>query len=235
MKILLTSNGLTNSELKEAFLDLTGNRKGLRIGIIPTASDPIEWIPDKEDKNKFTAKIVEERLENNRKWLDEYSKKFINEGHTVVIVDLKSDPDEVKEKLYGVDVIDVTGGDVNYLLNWAKKAKVDLYLKDLLDKGVVYVGSSAGTGLVTPDIGLGWWEPGDSEDHIGFGIVDFVMVVHQEEEDERSNTSNVIKRRDYLRSIINFPWKIYLVKDGQAIKVDGDKVQHIGPGVKKSV
>ncbi len=86
-----------------------------------------------------------------------------------------------------------------------------------------------------PDIGLTWWEPTDTEDHVGFGIVDIVLVPHQKETDERSNEVNLVKRKEYLQALIGFPWKVYLVQDGQAIKVDGTSVEHIGPGTKKSI
>lgn len=235
MKLLLTSNGLSSPELEKAFSELTNNRKDLKVAIIPTASDPIEWIPEKEGSKKYIAIIVEEKLEENHKWIEEYAKKYTDKGNEVVIVDLKTNPKEIKEKLHNVDLIDVTGGDVNYLIDWAKIAKLDTYLKDLLDKGVIYLGTSAGCGLVLPDVGMAWWEPDMDIDRIGLGIVDFTMEVHQKENDERKNTENLIKRKKYMQSIINFPWKVYLVQDGQAIKVDGDKIEHIGEGIKKSI
>jgi hypothetical protein len=43
------------------------------------------------------------------------------------------------------------------------------------------------------------------------------------------------ERKLYLQSLLDYPWKIFLVKDGQAIKVDGDTIEHIGVGVKKSI
>lgn len=234
MKLLLTSNGITDSSIERAFLEMTGGRTDLKVAIIPTASDPIEWVPEKEGSKEYVAKIIPEKKEKNAEWLDNYKTEWVAKGYDVVIADLKEDPEKIKEKLESVDVIDVTGGDVNYLLDWAKKAKLDVYLKDLLDNGVAYIGTSAGGGLLNPDIGLTWWEPGMSTDHTGLGIVDFVIVPHQKEEGERSE-ENLIKRKKYLQSVANFPWKVYLLQDGQAIKVVGDNVEHIGMGIKKSV
>jgi hypothetical protein len=44
MKILLTSSGIDNPELEQAFSELTNNKKGLNVALIPTAGDPIDWI-----------------------------------------------------------------------------------------------------------------------------------------------------------------------------------------------
>jgi len=239
MKLLLTSNGLTDPSLEQAFSELTGGRTNLKVAIIPTASDPIEWIPEEEGAppKENVAKFIPEKKEKNAEWLNSYKAEWEKKGYSVIIADLKEDSAELRKKLESVDVIDVTGGDVNWLLDWAKKAKLGTYLKELLEKGVIYVGSSAGCGLVTPDIGLTWWEPVQWEgtDHIGFGIVDFVIVPHQKEGDKTSNEKNLVERKKYLQSIIDFPWRVYLVKDGQAIKVDGNKIEHIGPGAKKYI
>ena len=237
MKLLLTSSGFIDNSSEKDFLDLVGSHKNLKVAIIPTAGDPIEWVPEKEgDQVKdYVYKLIPEKKEQNAAWLHSYQKEWEKKGYSVVIADLKEDPTELKNKLESVDVVDVTGGDVNYLLDWAKIAKLDTYLKDLLEKGVVYIGSSAGCGLVTPDIGLTWWKPDWKSDHIGFGIIDFVIVPHQKESAPEKKTEALIKRKEYLQSIINFPWKVYLLQDGQAIKVDGDKIEHIGPGIKKSI
>lgn len=235
MKLLLTSNGIIGTSLEKDFLEMTGNRTDLKVAIIPTASDPIEWVPEKEGSEKYVAKLIPEKKEKNAEWLNGYKREWVEKGYDVVIVDLKEDPEKLKEKLESVDIIDVTGGDVNWLLDWAKKSKLDTYLKNILNKDVVYVGASAGSMLVTPDIGLTWWEPDSDLDRIGLGIVNFLVAPHQKEGDEQFGAEELSRRREHLRTIIDFPWKIYLLQDGQAMKVDGDKIEHIGPGIKKSI
>jgi len=233
MKLLLTSNGFVKNSLEKDFLNLVGDSKNLKVAIIPTASDNIEWVPETPDSKKYVAKLIQlSKADEGEDYL-----YFKNKGFDVVIADLKEDPEILRKKLKNVDVIDVPGGDVNYLLDWAKIAKLDKYLRELLDKGVVYIGSSAGTGLVVPDIGLTWWEPEKwaGTDHIGFGIVDFVVVAHQRESDKEKTAENLINRKKYMQSVTDFPWKVYLLQDGQAIKVDGDKIEHIGEGIKKSI
>ena len=234
MKLLLTSNGFINSPLESDFLELTSHRTNLKVAFIPTAGDPIEWVPLVEGDasyDNYVPKLVGES--SNGK--GEYYDYFKSRGYDVTVVDLKVEPGIVKEKLQGMDVIFVGGGDVNYLLDWAKKSKLDTYLKDLLTKDVVYIGISAGNGVLLPDIGLTWWKPDMKADHSGLGIVDFVVVPHQKESDTTSNIKNLTERKAYLQSIIDFPWRVYLLQDGQAIKVIGDKIEHIGLGEKKFI
>lgn len=234
MKLLLTSNGFIGNSLENDFLEMVGNRTNLKVAIIPTASDPIEWVPLVEGDtsyDNFIPKLVGESSGGR----GEYYEYFTNKGYGVKVVDLKENPKDVKEKLQSVDIIFVGGGDVNYLLEWAKKAEMGNYLKNLLDNNVIYIGVSAGVGLIIPDIGLTWWEPNMKADHAGFGIVDFVTVPHQKESNKEKSAEKLTERKKYLNEAAGFPWKVYLLKDGQAIKVVDDNVEHIGEGIKKSI
>ncbi|MBI5420902.1 MAG: Type 1 glutamine amidotransferase-like domain-containing protein [Parcubacteria group bacterium] len=237
MKLFLTANRFLNTPLEKDFLELVGDRTNLKVAIIPTAGDPIEWIPESEGGKVYKAKLLPNKSEESIGWLESYKGGWEKRGHSVVFVDLKEDGDEIKKKLESVDVIDVGGGDVNWLLDWAKKSKFSEYLKSLLLKGVVYTGSSAGSMLVNPDIGFTWWGPEEKwegMDHVGLGIVDFIFQpLHGGNDEEK--TKNLIERKKHLQSLVDYPWKIYLVGDGQAIKVNGDKIEHIGEGLKKSI
>lgn len=234
MKLFLTANGFLDTPLEKDFFELVGDRTNPKIAFIPTAGDPIEWVPESEGSNVYHAKLLPRKNEEGIKWLEQYKSKWEKRGCSLVFVDLKEDRDEIKKKLESVDVIDVGGGDVNWLLDWAKKSGFSQYLKDLLEKGVVYTGASAGSMLVNPDIGFTWWEPEKPDDRVGLGIVDFYFQpLHGGNDEEK--TKNLIERKKHLQSLVDYPWKIYLVGDGQAIKVDGDKIEHIGEGYKTSI
>jgi peptidase E len=237
MRLLLTSNGCINTPLEKDLLELVGSGPNLRVAIIPTASDPIEWVPEKEGDpaKEYVAKLIPEKMTRYAEWLRSYQTAWEEKGYNVVIADLKEDPVELKREVESADVIDVMGGDVNWLLDWAKKSKLDTYLRKVLNKGTVYVGTSAGSGLVNPDIGLTWWGPDWRLDHVGLGIVDFIVVPHQKESDAQTNIETLTKRRNHLQTIINFPWRIYFLQDGQAVKVIDEKVEHVGPGIKRFI
>ena len=162
MKLLLCAHKVSDADYESALLDLTGERTGLKMAFINTAGDRIEWVPEKEGSERYVAKLVELNPEEQAKrdaWLSNYKAKLTERGYEVIVVDLKKDPKEVREKLENVDIIEVGGGDVNWLLDWAKKSGLNTYLKELLDKGIIYTGGSAGAMLPQPDIGFTWWEP----------------------------------------------------------------------------
>lgn len=48
MKLFLSSSGFMGTSLEKDFSEMTGGKLNLSVAIIPTASDPIEWIPEKE-------------------------------------------------------------------------------------------------------------------------------------------------------------------------------------------
>lgn len=231
MKLLLTANGFIDTALEKDFLEMTGNKRNLRVAVVPTAGDPIEWVEETAGSNKYIAKLLPEK--NNPEESKTYQ-YFKNNGYEVVVADLKENPKTLKEKLQNVDVIEVGGGDVNWLLDWAKKAKLDVYLKDLINKGVVYIGTSAGSMLLNPDIGFTWWELDKPDDHVGLGIVDFMFQPLHGETDG-STVDKLIERKKHMQTLMDYAWKIYLVKDGQAIKVVDEKIEHIGDGVKNII
>jgi len=82
MKLLLTSSGFIDNSLEKDFLDLVGSHKNLKVAIIPTAGDPIEWVPEKEgDQVKdYVYKLIPEKKEQNAAWLHSYQKEWEKKG-----------------------------------------------------------------------------------------------------------------------------------------------------------
>jgi len=52
---------------------------------------------------------------------------------------------------------------------------------------------------------------------------------------DKSKAKEFTERKKHLHSIVDYPWKIYLVMDGQTVKVNGDKIERIGTGIKESI
>lgn len=118
------------------------------------------------------------------------------------------------------DILWIAGGMAGYLLYWMRRVKFDKKLPEILSKGTIYVGSSAGSMVCAKtqyvsECYLGDPEPGASL-LPGLGLIDFEIYPHFEDEQLLE-----IKKR----------WKkgeLYLLKNGEAITVENNKVEVLG-------
>ena len=133
MKLLLTSNGLSNALIEDALETLVGKSRGhIKIAFIPTAAFP-------EDDKKHES----------RHWLvdDLYRiKEFCGFIDIVSLTDLPQD--KIRERLEYVYVIFVGGGNTFYLSYWMEQRGVFDMLPSLLATRV-YAGISAGSMIAT--------------------------------------------------------------------------------------
>ena len=201
--LYLTSAGL-NEHVRQPFLDeLPKSPSELRVAFIPTAADP----------------------EEDTWFVDAARKELIELGFQVEDVDLKIDPEELKEKLEAVDVIFINGGNTFYLLDWVRKSGLDKYLGELVNNGKIYVGVSAGSILAGPNIELaGWdidWDKNISglKDLAGLNLVPFAISPHFVEAD-----------RHVLTVEPKAPYRIIPITDNQAILVKGNDWRVVGEG-----
>ena len=81
-----------------------------------------------------------------------------------------------------IDLIFISGGNIFYLLDQCIKSEFDQVLREKINNGVIYIGSSAGSALVGIGNQLAKYlddstkAPGLKSD--GLGIVDFVILPH---------------------------------------------------------
>jgi len=146
-KIFLTALGFYNPKVKEKFETLVGEKKDKNVAIITTAAT------DKEN-NKY-AKIDK----------DTFSAMGFN---SVDFVDLETEP---KKDLSKYDVMHVLGGNSFKLLKFAKEAEFNKSIDQLLSRGGIYIGLSAGSVIMSPSIQLAQeFEP---ERNTEIGLTDF--------------------------------------------------------------
>lgn len=124
------------------------------------------------------------------------------------------------DSLRNFDILFVAGGMPGYLMYWMRRTYLDVHLKKMLDDGLIYVGSSAGSMVTAPtlhsaEVYLDEVEPGVGI-FPGLGLVDFDFYPHYKE-----GTLDQIKK-NYKGS------KMYLVKNGEAITVENSKVTILG-------
>lgn len=197
---MLTSSGLENKVLKDKFLELVDK---------PAADIKVLFVP--------TAANVQE----NTSYVDKDKKDILKIGITSEnFIEYDLDKDVSNISLDEIDVIYVEGGNTFYLLDKVRKTGFDKKIKEMVEKGVVYVGVSAGSILVGPNIGLaGPFDPNDFgvTDYTGVNLTDKVICPHYNEKNEAF--INKFKEKDN--------YEIVRLNDGQALVVEGKREEVI--------
>lgn len=178
----------------------------LKVAFIPTAADPYgdKWFVD-EDRNKLKEK-----------------------SFNVKDVDIKDKTkQELLNELKDIDIIFVAGGNTFYLLQKSRESGFDKIVKEFVQKGIIYVGSSAGAVLVGPNIepvkpfddpkqapNLGSFE--------GLNLVDFIILPHYGKEKYKTKYEKIMK--EYTAK----DFKLITLTDQQAIIVEEEDYKVIG-------
>ena|SRR3989344_3342287 len=92
-------------------------------------------------------------------------------------------PDQLEKDLGDLDLIHVNGGNTFYLLLQMRKCGFEAFIKRQLAKGIIYTGSSAGSVVAAPDIGITKTiETKIFEEKLktfeGLSLVDFLVLPH---------------------------------------------------------
>ncbi len=203
MKLILSSDG---SFLLKYGYGLTGIPKDqMRIGYITTA-----------------YKVSR----NNWDFFDNYKNKVIKEGYNLEEIDIE-DKSEEELRIFFKDknVIHIEGGNTFYLLKVIKETGFDKILKELLEEGRVYIGTSAGAYVACPTIEVSTWNE-DGKDRFGItdfnalNLVPFVLKVHYKDEQKEKVKLNMK----------NCKYPIRILRDGQGIIVDDTNYIFSGDG-----
>jgi peptidase E len=127
---------------------------------------------------------------------------------------------DVIQKIKSVDMLWVVEGMAGYLLYWFRRSKLDQLLPTLLDRGLMYVGSSSGSMICSPTLNCSEWFIGEPEPGAklipGLGLIDFEIYPHYDES---------------LLPEIKKHWKkgkLALLKDGEVITKINNKITWLG-------
>ena len=220
MKLLLTSNGLSNNLITKAFNELIGkDPKDSKVAFIPTAANP-------------------ER--GNKDWLIDDLYRIKNCGYYVDIIELTAiRPDELKIALKDMDAIFVGGGNTFYLSYWMQKSGLFDMLPDLL-KTKVYAGISAGSMIAGASL-----LPSDALDDLQkfkddhyyekavqgeasnktLNLVDIVFRPHFNSKDFPKVRKEVLEQIAY-----KFSYPLYALDDESALKIVDDWIEIVSEG-----
>jgi dipeptidase E len=215
MKLLLTSAGIRNASIREALVDLLGKPIDESSALcIPTATYGHPLAGPAKAWN-FIAGQEPQTPMCELGWkslgvLELTALPSIDEALWVPLV---------KE----TDVLLVNGGDTLYLWHWMRQSG----LADLLPSlRTVWVGLSAGSMVMTPNIGKDfviWEQPGGGDEALG--LVDFAICPHVDNPDLPTNTMAAAEK---WAAGLTVP--AYAIDDETAIKVTDDGVEVVSEG-----
>lgn len=185
--------------------DIGKDPKKLKLAFISTAAEPEK---------------------GNKDWLDNDRNGLIGAGFDLFDYTITNKTvRDFQNDLQDVDIIHVNGGNTFYLLLEARKSGFDKWIKNFVENGKIYTGSSAGSIIAAPNIGpLRILETKIYERKLktynSFGLVDFIIFPHWGSKDFKNS---------YLNHRVDFAYKpenkIILLNDRQYVKVENSMYQ----------
>lgn len=213
MKLLLTSNGLSNQSITNALFDLVGKSAAqTSIAFIPTAMNVTEG-----DKDW----LVNDLYNINKQGLKSFD-----------VVDISALPKEVwLPRIEAADVLFFSGGNSFYLMHWINESGLTELLPELL-KTRVWAGISAGSMVTNPTLALSSKDKKIYyEEHFGnvgdeaLGLVNFYTRPHFNSSDFPQAS------KAYLEDVAkDFSDTIYALDDNSALKVVDGNVEIVSEG-----
>ncbi len=163
MKLFLSSYVIAD-ESAQAFYDLVGK---------PKDQIKMAWIQNAKDVYEDTS------------WVDSVGKILQKHAAHIDVIDLREydhNPEQIEKDLAGYDVVWIGGGNSFYLRWLLRKSGFDQAIKNLLSRGVVYGGDSAGAIVAGPTLnGFEIWEDAQKAPELvldGMNLTDVVIVPH---------------------------------------------------------
>lgn len=173
---------------------------------------------------KMVHVITASKGVTNLEYLERNRAFFKKEGYQCEELDLDGKgEDELRKILSKKELVYVEGGNSYYLLKSIRESGFDKVVKELLPKGLIYVGGSAGSYVACPNIEMATWKHQDRDrfgvtDFTAMNLVPFLLSVHYKPE-----YRDIVKEKI---SQVKYPIKI--LTDEQALLVKGGEVELVG-------
>ena len=209
MKLLLTSAGLSNQTLVNAFNKLVD---------IPSEKIHIAFIP--------TAANVEV---GDKDWLINDYANLKKQNYIVDIVDISALPKKIwLPRIKDANVIFVGGGNTFHLMYWFEKSGLKELLPELI-KTRVYAGISAGSCITGPTIYNSvqnlFGEKYELKIKKGLNLVNLQIIPHL-----NSPYFTKIREENLEVASKDLTEPVYAIDDDSAVIVDGDKIEIVSEG-----
>lgn len=133
----------------------------------------------------------------------------------------KMDRKEMFETFCDYDILWINGGETAYLMKRVRETGLEEILPEILDTGVIYVGSSSGSMIWSKSLEIAEWYTDDSEEGAskvpGMGVLDFQIYPHFEDSMLEDIKKNKKKDEEY-----------WLLRNGQAISYNDGEIEKYG-------
>jgi dipeptidase E len=214
MRFLLTSAGIKNTSIHDALVDLLGK---------PIAESSALCIPTAVYAMPGGAGMAW-RLINGRATTPLCELEWKSLGVLELTALPSIDEEHWVPMVQETDALLVGGGDPLYLCYWMRQSGLADLLPSLRE--TVYVGVSAGSMVMAPNIGEDFvrWRPPTGGDET-LGLVEFSMFPHLDHEDLPENSM-----ADAERWAAGVPLPGYAIDDQTAIKVTDGAVEVFSEG-----
>lgn len=167
-----------------------------------------------------TASLVEEykgHVENDKN-------AFLRLGMTVDVLELSvASPEEINTKLMTNDYIFVSGGNTFYLLEQLRQTGADALMQAEIAKGKVYIGTSAGSIVMAPDITYVEAMDDKSKAHVlqdfkGLHLIDQYPLVHYQD-------FPFVEAGEQIYQTYKDRLPLVLLSNKQVLLVDNNKIE----------
>lgn len=186
--IILTSCGIINNEIKNSFYQAVNKDiQKIKVLYITTASDG--------------------ELDDDKSWMAEEFKTILDLGVLREnIIEYKiGKPININD----FDIMYMMGGNTFYLMDMIRKTNFAIEIKNFINSGKIYIGSSAGSEILgnSIDIALGYDDNNvNMTDFTGLKIIDGLIIPHC---NRKEDLINKLKKETKE--------KLYLLYDGDGI------------------
>lgn len=185
----------------------------------------LKILPKPAEQIKLAHITTASKVEPDTSWMQEEVDEMQKLGFQVEEIDIAGmSEDALRDALVGKDIIYVQGGNTFYLLKHVRESGFDTIVKELIERGVIYIGVSAGTIIAGPTIETAAWKGTWPDENVtkltdltGMNLIDFNVFVHYDERYKESVAKESAKS--------NYPVKI--LTDDQAVLIRDEEMEFL--------
>lgn len=195
--------------------------------ISPTQAQPFK---DLVGKQEITIALIENAadVEHEKDWLYDNRRAFAAQGFQIDLVDLneyRQKRKELQARLARADVIWLGGGNTYYLRWILRHTGADTVITDLVHRGKIYGGASAGAIVAGPTLRSfeAADDPADAPEVImeGLNLTETVTLPHW----GNAKYGSVMQTAE--KNLHDAGYKTVRITDDEALVIDGDRLQLI--------